>query len=189
MVARRALGRTEINAGSMADIAFLLLIFFLVTTTMSVELGILRILPPYDPMAASIEVPERNVHRVVVNDAGELLVEDKPVQLEDLKTTVKEFLTNPSERADLPELKVISSRSVSEEIDPERKEQMQNTLKMLGAYRELPANAIISLQTGSKTKYDRYVQVQNELTAAVNELRNELSITAFWTTVLGTQRA
>lgn len=163
----------------MADIAFLLLIFFLVTTTMSVEVGILRILPPYDPLAASAIVPERNVHRVLVNDAGELQVEDMPIQLEDLKATVKEFLTNPSDRLDLPEMKVISAASLSNELSTERRKQMQRTLEILGSYRELPANAIISLQTGSRTNYERYVQVQNELTAAVNELRDELSIRHF----------
>ncbi len=162
----------------MADIAFLLLIFFLVTTTMSVEMGILRILPPYDPIAEPAIVPERNVLRVLVNDSGELIVEDELMVLDDLRGVVQEFMTNPSDRPDLPQMRVVSMGSIKMvgnfELDRELQDRLR-TIELIGPYRELPPNAVISLQTGSQTSYDMYVQVQNELESAIRELRDQLS--------------
>ena len=93
-MARREL--SEINAGSMADIAFLLLIFFLVTTTMDTDKGILRILPPPinedDPTPP--EVREKNVYVVLVNANDQLLVEGAPMRIENLKDGAITFLTN-----------------------------------------------------------------------------------------------
>src|SRR6056297_1242700 len=93
-MARREL--SEINAGSMADIAFLLLIFFLVTTTMDTDKGILRILPPpideEDPDPP--EVKDKNVYIVLVNANDQLLVEREPMRIENLKDGAMEFLTN-----------------------------------------------------------------------------------------------
>ena len=97
----------EINSSSQADIAFMLLIFFLVTTTMSVDSGISRVLPPYVPPEQveddQIEVKERNVLEVLINSSDRLLVERKPMRLEDLKEKVKEFYLNPLDNKDLPD--------------------------------------------------------------------------------------
>ncbi|KAF0200546.1 MAG: Biopolymer transport protein [Bacteroidetes bacterium] len=145
----------EINAGSMADIAFLLLIFFLVTTTMDVDSGIVRRLPPMPEKDAEIpEVKERNIFNVLVNKNDRLFINKGWGDIRTLRADTKEFLANPQNREDLPEKKV-------------------ETIPFLGDYPV--SKGIISLKNDRGTSYDMYIQVQNELTAAVNELRDELS--------------
>jgi len=153
-MARRA--TQEINAGSMADIAFLLLIFFLVTTTMDVDTGISRKLPP--PLRGDEKPPdikERNIFTVLVNSRDKLMVEGKPCDIRMLRERTKEFMSNPQNREDLPEM-------ISKEIPG------------LGIVR-VPKNAVISLKNDRGTSYKMYIAVQNELAAAINELRDELS--------------
>jgi len=193
---RKREGFQEINAGSMADIAFLLLIFFLVTTTMDTDAGILRLLPPIvDDIPESTVVNQRDVYIVLVNDADQLLVEGGPMDIGDLRAGAKEFMTNPTNDPDLPEKKRITAAECTQKIaeyksyvasatDEQSKQSYQDLLKkwedkmsavkLIGEYSELPSNAVISLQTGSKTSYNMYVQVQNELEAGIAELRNEL---------------
>lgn len=145
----------QINAGSMADISFLLLIFFLVTTTMDTDSGISRRLPPPpDPTAAPPDVKERNVFNVLVNKNDRLMVDGRVGDIRTLKLETKEFLSNPNNDPNLPEKR--------EEIIPG-----------IGPFQI--SKGIISLKNDRGTSYDMYIQVQNELTAAVNELRDELS--------------
>ena len=95
----------EINASSMADIAFLLLVFFLVTTTMDSDLGLSRLLPP--PLPPEIEKPpqikDRNIFEVLVNSNDQLLVEGDIMQIAELTEATKEFVGNPSNDESLPE--------------------------------------------------------------------------------------
>ena len=94
----------EINAGSMADIAFLLLIFFLVTTTIAEDKGILVKLPPWSDEEPDItKLKERNVFSVLVNAQNDLLVRDEPARIGELRERAKEFIMNPSNRPDLAE--------------------------------------------------------------------------------------
>jgi len=193
-MARREI--TEINAGAMADIAFLLLIFFLVTTTMDTDIGILRQLPPPvpDDMEKPPEVKERNVYEVLVNSSDRLLVENEPMDIRELKEGAKEFYTNPNNSANLPELKWVTKSTCQENInqlktaisqDGAKKNELKEKLKtwenklaaveLIGDYKELPTSALISLQNDRGTSYDMYIAVQNELSAAVNELRNSLA--------------
>ncbi len=191
-MARRPL--QEINAGSMADIAFLLLIFFLVTTTMDQDIGILRQLPPPVPEDTNPpEVNRRNVYDVLVNSADRLLVKGEPMDIRNLKEGAKEFYTNPSKRVDLPELRRITKSLCVENVSQLKAAVTQNpndkdlrnklgewedrlaAVDLLGEYNELPSSALISLQNDRGTSYDMYIKVQNELSAGVNELRNELS--------------
>lgn len=193
-MARREI--TEINAGAMADIAFLLLIFFLVTTTMDTDIGILRQLPPPvpDDMEKPPEVKERNVYEVLVNSSDRLLVENEPMDIRELKEGAKEFYTNPNNSANLPELKWVTKATCQENInqlktaisqDGAKKNELKEKLKtwenklaaveLIGEYKELPTSALISLQNDRGTSYDMYIAVQNELSAAVNELRNSLA--------------
>lgn len=145
----------QINAGSMADISFLLLIFFLVTTTMDTDSGISRRLPPPpDPTAPPPDVKERNVFNVLVNKNDRLMIDGRLGDIRTLKLETKEFLSNPKNDPNLPEKR--------EEIIPG-----------IGPYQV--SKGIISLKNDRGTSYDMYIQVQNELTAAVNELRDELS--------------
>ncbi len=146
----------EINAGSMADIAFLLLIFFLVTTTMDVSSGITRKLPPWEdnPDTEAPPVKERNVFIVLVNRNNDLLVEGEVMDITQLCDKTKEFIVNPRENENL-------SEHSEKEVD------------FLGMMRV--SKGIVSLQNDRGTSYEKYIQVQNELTRAFNELREDLS--------------
>ncbi len=149
----------EINAGSMADIAFLLLIFFLVTTTMDVDTGIGRKLPP--PLTGDEEPPdinERNIFTVLVNNKDRLLVEKKPCDITMLREKAKEFLANPQNKEDLPE-------------------KTLKTIPPLGNI--MVSKGVISLKNDRGTSYKMYIAVQNELAAAINELRDELAMDRF----------
>jgi biopolymer transport protein ExbD len=96
--------KNEINAGSMADIAFLLLIFFLVTTTIVEDKGVLVKLPPWSDEPPDItKLKERNVYSVLVNANDDLLVRGQPMQVRDLRKNAKEFISNPQKREDLAE--------------------------------------------------------------------------------------
>ncbi|MDB2363841.1 biopolymer transporter ExbD, partial [Flavobacteriales bacterium] len=99
----------EINAGSMADIAFLLLIFFLVTTTMDSSYGVERLLPPIEEEQPddNQKVNERNILSVLVNGSDQILANGKLVELADLKEQTKEFILNEDNRDDLPEFRKI----------------------------------------------------------------------------------
>ena len=95
----------EINAGSMADIAFLLLVFFLVTTTMDSDLGMMRKLPPTLPpdMPKPPPIKDRNVFVVLANANDQLLVEGELMDITELKEAAKEFIQNPLNKEELPE--------------------------------------------------------------------------------------
>jgi biopolymer transport protein ExbD len=150
----------EINAGSMADIAFLLLIFFLVTVTMDVDTGITRKLPPPVEDNSSIDFNQRNIFEVLVNSANMLLVEGKPGNLLTLKEDTKTFFLNPNNDPNLPEKKL------------ERVELIGDVYISKG---------VISLKNDRGTSYEMYIKVQNELTRAFQEMRDELSIEKFGT--------
>lgn len=205
-MARREL--SEINAGSMADIAFLLLIFFLVTTTMDTDKGILRILPPpideEDPNPP--EVKEKNVYVVLVNANDQLLVEGAPMRIENLKEGAMKFLTNSGIFRDeyndptMPEREWVRRSTATENIrlaraalqqDPNNEKAKSSlsrwednlvTIDLLGEFKSLPSSALISLQNDNSTSYDMYIQVQNELQSAVNQLRDDISMEKFGVT-------
>ncbi len=147
----------ELNASSMADIAFLLLIFFLVTTTMDVDSGISRKLPPPVPKdhVDDTKVKERNILKVLVNKNDMLAVEGKPSDIRTLREDVKMFIKNPQRKKDMPEFR-------------------QEEIPLLGGTFDV-SKGIVSLKNDRGTSYEMYIQVQNELTAAFNELKNELS--------------
>jgi hypothetical protein len=152
----------EINAGSMADIAFLLLIFFLVTTTMDVDSGIARKLPEKTDVQSDVIVKEKNVLDIVVNRNNQLLVENEYVKVTDVKRLAMKFIDNgggigtpvddkPGEPCDY----------CGGDKDPNSSDH--------------PSKAIISLQSDRGTSYGMYISIQNEIEGAYNELRNQLS--------------
>ena len=155
-MARNKRAVPEINAGSMADIAFLLLVFFLVTTTMDSDFGLARKLPP--PLDINMPEPppikDRNVFQVLANANDQLLVEGDLMEISELREAAKEFIANPYDKDDLPAKKEVE-------------------VAFFGLYPV--SKQVISLQNDRGTSYDLYIQVQNELAAAYNELRNELS--------------
>jgi biopolymer transport protein ExbD len=128
----------EINAGSMADIAFLLLIFFLVTTTIAEDKGILVKLPPWSDEEPDItKLKERNVFSVLVNAQNQLLVREEPARIGELRERAKEFIMNPTNRPDLAEgpRNAIISLKNDRGTDYETYLAVYNELK--GAYDEL----------------------------------------------------
>lgn len=149
----------EINAGSMADIAFLLLIFFLVTTTMDVDTGITRKLPPpLETEDQEMDIKDRNIFKVLVNSSDRLLVEDKEGDIRTLCEDVKKFFLNPFDEEDLPEKRLES-------------------LELLGEV-EI-SKGVVSLKNDRGTSYEMYIKVQNELTRAFREMRDDMSIEYF----------
>jgi biopolymer transport protein ExbD len=152
----------EINAGSMADIAFLLLIFFLVTTTMDVDSGIARKLPEKTDVQSDVIVKEKNVLDIVVNRNNQLLVENEYVKVTDVKRLAMKFIDNGGG------LGTPVDDKPGEPCDYCEGEKNPNSS-------DHPSKAIISLQSDRGTTYGMYVSIQNEIEAAYNELRNKLS--------------
>jgi biopolymer transport protein ExbD len=146
----------EIPSASLADIAFMLLIFFLVTTTMDVDSGLERRLPQWseEEIQDDQQIKERNVFVVLVNRNNDLLVEGDYENLNNLRERAKEFMANPYDDPALPEKE---ARQV-----PHFGEVMIT-------------KGVISLRNDLDTRYGMYIAVQNELVAAINELRNELA--------------
>lgn len=151
-----------LNTSSTADISFMLLIFFLVTTSMNTDTGLARRLPQppdKDQEDAQIDVKERNVLNVRLNAAGALMCNSEIMEISLLRERAKEFIQNPNDLSTLPEKSAV-------DID------------LLGQC-YITKNHVISVQTDRGTPYNVYFQVQNELVAAYNELRDELSKTKF----------
>jgi biopolymer transport protein ExbD len=149
-MARNKRAIPEINAGSMADIAFLLLIFYLVTTTMDTDKGINRKLPPIEDELVQDPPPikERNIFTVLVNSNDQLLVEDEYLEINELRAKAMEFIDNNGDGS----CEYCKGYGVSSSSDN-------------------PVKAVISLQNDRGTSYGMYVKVQNELVAAYEDLR------------------
>lgn len=146
----------------MADIAFQLLLFFLIATTFNTDTGILRKLPAMPDEENPLQqetVKERNVFTVLVNRENQLQVEGEPTDIRDLRRKAMEFIDNPSNDPGLPE-KVMTD---------------------IPYFGQVPITKyhVISLQNDRGTTYGTYIAVQNELTAAYSELRNRLSMARF----------
>jgi biopolymer transport protein ExbD len=128
----------EINAGSMADIAFLLLIFFLVTTTIAEDKGILVKLPPWSEEEPDItKLKERNVFAVLVNAQNQLLVRGEPADIAQLRHRAMEFIANPQNRPDLAEKPTKAIISLKNDRGTEYKTYLEVYNELKGAYNEL----------------------------------------------------
>lgn len=134
----RGLMRNDINASSMADIAFLLLIFFLVTTTILEDKGITVKLPPWsDVPPPEIKLKARNVFPVLVNAENKLLVRGQEMKIEDLREFTKEFITNPNQRADLAEKPTKALISLKNDRGTSYKTYIEVYNELKGAYNEI----------------------------------------------------
>lgn len=152
----------EINAGSMADIAFLLLIFFLVTTTIESDKGITRRLPPMedaDAPPSTSTVKERNVFEIVINRNGDLLVRDKPMDIKDLRQSAIDFIDNGGGTG---------SAACPYCQGPKDPKMSEN-----------PKKGVVVLEYDRQTKYGQYIAVQNELMGAFNHLRDRMALSEF----------
>ena len=147
----------QINASSMADISFLLLIFFLVTTSMDVNQGLARRLPapvPPDQKVENTDINKRNLMVVKINSANQLMVQGQMLDIKQLRAKAKEFIKNDNDDATLPKL-------VEEDFG-----------EPIGVVK-YTKDHVISVQNDVDTQYQAYLDVQNELVAAYNELRDE----------------
>ena len=153
----------EINAGSMADIAFLLLIFFLVTTTMDVDSGIPKKLAEKQPEDQEKPlVKEKNIFQVSINRNNQLLVEDEFMELKDLKDAAMKFIDNGGGIGN-----PMPDKEEGEACDYCKGDKDP-------ASSDHPNKAVISVESDRGTEYGTYVAVQNELLRAYTELRNRL---------------
>lgn len=145
----------EINSSSTADIAFLLLSYFLMTTTMNQDSGLQRRLPPMpnkDQEVQDQKVNRRNIIIVKINAQDRLLAGNEPIEVSALKDKIKEFLLNPND-------------------DPKLPERIPTDIEGFGSYPV--SKGVISLQNDRGTSYQAYIAVQNELVRAINELRED----------------
>lgn len=145
------------NTSSTADIAFLLLCYFLMTTTMGSQTGLSRRLPPMPDPNQKVEdqkVNRRNILVVKINSADRILAGSEPIDVRLLKDKVKEFILNPNNDPNLPEKEMTD-------------------IEGYGQY--AVSKGVISLQNDRGTSYQAYIAVQNELVKAVNEIRNDFS--------------
>ena len=147
----------EINSSSTADIAFLLLSFFLMTSNMEQNSGLQRRLPPMPDENQKVQnqqINRRNIITVKINSADRLMAGNEPIDVSLLKYKIKEFLVNPNNDPKLPE------------------KEMKN---IEGFGQCEVSKGVISLQNDRGTSYKAYIEVQNELVKAVNELRDEFA--------------
>lgn len=152
----------NINTTSTADIAFLLLCYFLMTSTMGSHTGLSRRLPPMPDEKQKTQeqkVNRRNIILVRINSQDALFAGTEPIDVSQLKDKIKVFLTNPTNLPNLPEKKMEMIKGLGEE--------------------RLVSRGVISLQNDRGTSYQAYITVQNELVKAVNELRDEAAMAEF----------
>lgn len=144
----------EVNAGSMADIAFLLLIFFLVTATIPKDQGINRMLSKECPpgIDCKVDIHERNILRIVINNNDDIMLENELIELSNLKEITKSFLDNNGDKS-------------CNYCNGSKSENASDN----------PKKAVVSLQTGKQTSYKQFIEVQDELTKAYYELRQTYS--------------
>ena len=158
-MARKSRPLPEINQSSLADIAFMLLIFFLVTTTMDVDSGIYRKLPQWiNDDQEPPKINRRNTFIVLINKNNDLAINGEFAQVSELKDRVKEFILNPID-------------------NPELSEKEDKFIEGMGDVKR--SKGVVSLQNDRGTDYGAYIMVQNELVAAFNEMRNDFSMQQF----------
>lgn len=160
-MARKKKEMPELNGAGMSDISFLLLCFFLMTSSMDQSMGIHRLLPPIPPPDVTPPINQikgHNVLQILVDGQDRVSVNQKIIDVKDLRTVAKEFILNPTK-------------------DPEKSSTKPENIPGIGEVEV--SEAVISLQNVKSTSYNKYLEVQNELTAVYNELRDEESLARF----------
>ena len=159
-MAKKKRSTPGINGSSSADIAFMLLIFFLITTSMDTDKGLQRRLPPLAPKQQQdrpVEINERNIMRLLVNRNDEIVISKAgalvPVKLDKLKDEVVDFILNPSN-------------------DPNKPDRESRDIPGLGKVNVITTSYAISLKSEIETSYQMFINVQNELLKAYNEVWN-----------------
>lgn len=146
----------QMNATSSADIAFMLLIFFLITTSMDTDRGLARRLPqPASKEQEKVDINERNLLNIMINSQGQVLCNGQQIDIRQLKDKAKEFIENAYDDVKMPE-------------------KTEEDVPFFGKYM-IHNKGVLSLQNDRTTNYQSYIDVQNELARAYNELRDEIS--------------
>jgi biopolymer transport protein ExbD len=189
---------SEVDASSIADIAFILLAFIIVVTTLQEEEGIPAVLPqkrdidnPTPPI-----IKKKNIFEILVNKDNQLMIENQwDKSLDDIKPMVMEFMTNPKNSKDLPELVEVNQAICQQQInlltklveggDTDKQKKLEEwndklaAVKLLGPYKTLPKSATIAIQYDKGTSYGTYLGVRDEIMSGINELRDEKCLEAF----------
>lgn len=162
MANRRKKALPGLMVTSSGDIAFMILLFFLLTTSMDTDMGLARRLPPpvpKDQKNTDLDIKKRNLMVVLINTHNQILCNGQFVEVSQLKELVKEFVENPYN-------------------DEHKPEKVEVDVPYFGPMM-VTKNHVISLQNDRGTEYQAYINVQNELVAAYNELRNDVSVEKF----------
>jgi len=157
-MARKKRTFPEVPSASLADIAFLLIIFFIVSTTMDVDSGIYRVLPQWVENVEAPKINKRNTFVVLINKNNDLAINGEFAQVSDIKDRLKEFILNPTDNQNLSE-------------------KEEENIEGLGLIKR--SKGIVSLQNDRGTDYGAYIEVQNELVKGFNELRDEFAMDHF----------
>ncbi|MEM7161081.1 MAG: biopolymer transporter ExbD [Bacteroidota bacterium] len=197
---RRIISR--VSTGSMADIAFLLLVFWMMTTSLQSEQGILRKLPPIEK-SDTVLIPDKDILDIYINADDQLLINESTIELSDIYANAITFFTNGGVFSDsqvnesFTERKWMRKSALQNELDKlaktvqfdKSKEHLNKRIAKIekqlvaigyfGEYKALKPSSLISIQHHHLTSYDTYLFVQNELQRALNSLRNELAIEHF----------
>lgn len=137
LIKKRKREDAEINGSSMADIAFLLLIFFLVTTTINVDTGIGLVLPPPLEDEEPPPIRQRNLMNILVNAEGRILMDEEPYQISEVKNRLIEFIKNPNNDPDLAETPDLAIVSIKTQRETPYRIYVNMLDEVMGAYKEL----------------------------------------------------
>jgi len=196
-MARRKL--QEVDASSIADIAFILLAFIIIATTLEKESGLPAILPRKSETEAKPPVNERNLLEILVNKNDEILIEKQWGSIEDIPDFVKKFMTNPNSSPDLPDIDYIDETKCKTQLgmlkanydaaDYDGKGKIQkeinkwtaklDAVKLVGPYSTVNKQATIAIQYDKSTSYGIYLEVRDKIMQGLNELRDEKSLAKF----------
>lgn len=186
-----------IDASSVADIAFLLLAFIILSTTLEPEKGIPVNLPEKktdEPIPKPVN--EENVLEIFVNKDNDIMIEgERDKTLSDIKTSVIHFFTNPNNNGGMPKLDLVNETTCKEKIgilkglintgnlykefELELWKERYSAFKLIGEYNTINKDAIIGLEYDASASYGNYFNVRDELMAGINQLRNQLSLKSF----------
>ena len=188
-------GAPEVNAGSMADIAFLLLIFFLVTSEMNKESGMFQLLPEKSNETVDTEkIKERNIIEVLVNNNNLILFEGNLVNLDEIPVLVKEMILNIGDKENWPESRAVTQEELQAIIN-KNKQNLENAdeskvkaytkrlrkselrLKALEVFGNdfRKSNHVVNMQATQGSEYKTYIELKDKLKQAYASLRNDLA--------------
>lgn len=170
------LATPQINASSMADIAFLLLIFFLVTTTMEEEIGISAILPPMDRETPTPQ-PDKFALEISLNEEGNLMIEHTQSNWSELRNYINEFFSPESENT-----RSITSEHCQYKLAKSRLNEKEKLLwnwrldaakQSGGSYWELNQKSLIMVETSASTSFESYIALQDSIHNSIKDLRRK----------------